>query len=908
MRGQSFGRQIALLGVICLWCACATTSHQTKDQAQETGFDGYMRLEQPVLPLAYNLDLSIDPIKGKLSGKSQITIKVTAPTSTIRLHAESLKINSVALSPLDQPELNIPATFTPARNGGLELTASQQLSAREYALTIAYDGAVTETPTGLYRVKEANRWYAFTQFEPLEARRAFPCFDEPGFKTPFTVSLSVPKGLLALANSPERAQEARESTPGLNTFHFQTTQPLPTYLVAFAVGDFDVIEAKGLPKKHAPLRVITPKGKGALAAYSLEKTPPILAALAEFFGQSYPYEKLDLVAVPNFSAGAMENVGLVTFREGLLLIDPKTATLSQLQSTQGVIAHELAHMWFGNLVTPKWWDDLWLNESFATWMATFILDKVAPELEAGQRQIRSVGYLMNADSLPDTRAIRQPIKNGGDVYNAFDGMTYGKGAAILGMLHEWIGHDAFVAALRVFMVEHAHGSVTTSSLMEALSRASMREVYPVLRQFIDQPGVPQVQVTPTCKGDKLEIKLAQSRYAPAHSKLSSGKPWHIPMCFAWPGEAGARERHCVVLDTKDKTIVLPAKGCPAWVHPNPDERGYYLWSMPQAQLMALATEHKAALTMRERIGLLSHVGLLVQAQKIKPIINYDLALAWSTNEDPDTLSRTLGTLASTEEVAKELKMTAEYQALVSERLAPHLKRLGLEPEEGESLATQSLRAQLIRWMGDNVQDPYVIATAQSLVPVFLDAPEQMPTFRASWAIPLAAHTGGDALLFESLHQLLKTTPNPAIRQITLNALGSFSQPELADQALDLFLSEDVRSNELWALIGPQLNLEVGRERVWAWLKDNLPALRQKLGEQSSRSLPWLGSGFCTEAKAKEVEALFKSLPKQPTGMDRILKQVLSNIRRCEVNRAYSREGVKALLSRYDEPLATSPAP
>lgn len=907
MRGQSFGRLLALLGVICLWCACATTSPQTKTTAQADGFDGYMRLEQPVLPLAYALDLSIDPIEGTLSGKSQITVKVNAPTSTIRLHAESLQINSVVLSPLDQPELNIPATFKPARNGGLELTSAQELSAREYALTIQYQGAVTETPTGLYRVKEAERWYAFTQFEPLEARRAFPCFDEPGFKTPFTVSLSVPKGLLALANAPEREQEQRESTPGLNTFHFQTTQPLPTYLVAFAIGDFDVVEAKGLPKKHVPLRVIAPKGKGALAAYSLEKTPPILAALAEFFGQPYPYEKLDLVAVPNFSAGAMENVGLVTFREALLLLDPKTATLAQQQSTQGVIAHELAHMWFGNLVTPKWWDDLWLNESFATWMATFILDKVAPELEAGERQIRSVGYLMNADSLPDTRAIRQPIKNGGDVYNAFDGMTYGKGAAILGMLHEWIGHDAFVAALRVFMVEHAHGSVTTTSLMEALSRASLREVYPVLRQFIDQPGVPQVQVTPSCKGDKLEIKLTQARYMPAQSKLSSGKPWHIPMCFAWPAASGERERHCVVLDAKDKTVVLPAKGCPTWIHPNPDERGYYLWSMPQAQLMALATEHKAALTRRERIGLLSHVGLLVQAQKIKPIVNYDLALAWSDDEDPDTLSRTLGTLASTEELAKSLEMIPQYQALIAARLSPHLKRLGLEPDAEESLATQSLRGQLINWMGYNAQDPYVIATAQSLVPVFLDAPEQMPTFRAAWAIPLAAHTGGDALLFESLRQLLKSTSNPSVRQITLNALGDFSQPELANQALDLFLSDDVRSSELWTLIGPQLSHEVGQERVWAWLKANLPALRQKLGEQSSRSLPWLGARFCTEAKAKEVEALFKGLPKQPTGMDRILNQALSNIRRCEVNRAYNREGVKVLLSRYDAPLATPPA-
>lgn len=892
-----------ILSASLLLSACSTTNTTTdQDPGRLKGFDGHQRLSQDLTPLAYQLELEVDPTAGTISGRSQITIKVNRATRTLRLHAESLSISRATLSPLDAPQKSITATATLTRNGGLELVTPDDLEPREYALTLEFSSKLEQTPLGLYRVKEAERWYAFTQFEPLEARRAFPCFDEPRFKTPFTVSLTVPDGLLAFSNAPERAREPRElQGKPMTTFRFQTTQPLATYLVAFAVGDFDVVEAKGLPKKHVPLRVIAPKGKGALSAYALEKTPKILAALADFFGQAYPYDKLDLVAVPNFTYGAMENVGLVTFREGLLLLDPQKATISELQSTQGVIAHELAHMWFGDLVTPRWWDDLWLNESFATWMANYVLDQVAPELEAGARQIRGVGGLMSADSRPQTRAIRQPIRHGGDVYNAFDGMTYGKGAAVLGMLHDWIGHEAFVGALRDYMRDHAHGSVTTPALMEALSATSKRDVYAVVRGFVDQPGVPLIEVTPICESDKVFVELKQTRYTPAKTTLDPGKPWQIPMCFAWgdEGSTQARQRHCILLDKPSKRVDLPIDQCPAWFHPNADELGYYLWSLPQPNLMALATTHREQLTPREHIGLLNHIELLTQAQTLAPQLAYELATAWSaTSKDPDTLSRVLGTLSSTYRTAQALDMMPQYRRLLAAQLSPHLERLGLEPREVESLAEQNLRSQIIETLGYRAKDPYIIANAHSLLPLFLKQPEQLKTFVSSWAIPLVVRHGGDPLLFDQLLALLKETQSPAVRAVALSALGHFSQPELQRRALDLFLTDDVRSNELWALLGPSFSEEDTYALTWSWIQAHQAQLSAKLGTQGTRTMPWLASGFCSEARAQEVEAYFKALPNPPTGQDRILGQVLSNIRRCETNRSYSQEAIKALLDQY----------
>ena len=487
-------------GLVCALALAAVgcdKKNSRGDQLQVSQLDGHARLGDAVTPTAYDLMLEVDPAEPTFAGKITIQLELEARADHIVLHAEELDIEQAQLTPEGGEAAAV--EIKTGEHGGVAAVPAEALEPGNYELAISYTGALDEVPTGLYRVKEGDRWYAFTQFEPLEARQAFPSLDEPRFKAPFHLTVSAPQGLVVAANTPLASRGPDPTRPGWTLHDFQTSPPLPTYLVALTVGPLDVVAAPEGTIEGVPLRVLAPKGKGELAAYALEHTPRILAHQTEYFGQDYPFAKLDLVAVPNFSAGAMENVGLVTFRESLLLIDPETASLQSTYAARSVLAHELAHMWFGNLVTPAWWDELWLNESFATWMAAQTMEAVYPELGTGEREVRRVGRIMSQDSLVQTRAIRQPIEHGGDVYNAFDGITYGKGAAVLRMIEAWLSPEIFRAGVRNFLKDNAFGTGTTSELMSALEQASDEPVYDVMRTFIDQPGVPLLQVVSTCE-------------------------------------------------------------------------------------------------------------------------------------------------------------------------------------------------------------------------------------------------------------------------------------------------------------------------------------------------------------------------------------------------------------------------
>ncbi|MDP6946800.1 MAG: M1 family metallopeptidase, partial [Myxococcota bacterium] len=318
--------------------------------------DGHARYGQGVVPQAYRLELAVDPRTERFRGEVEIDVLIHhLEDGLVVLHGQDMTVQLASVRTGDQ---TVAATPVYGPHGALALRVTPPPPPGEATLYLAYDAPLPMVPEGLYRVQEGENWYAYTQFEPLEARKAFPCFDQPEFKTPFTVTMRVPKGMTALTNTPETSRvDAGDDT----VYGFATSKPIPTYLVAFAVGAFDIVPA---PPGSFPgglgFRVVTVEGRGDLARYVLDTTPPILAALSDYFGQPYPYAKLDYVAVPNFGAGAMENVGLVTYRERLILLE-EGATPAARRSSLGVNAHELAHMWFGNLVTPAWWDDLWLN-------------------------------------------------------------------------------------------------------------------------------------------------------------------------------------------------------------------------------------------------------------------------------------------------------------------------------------------------------------------------------------------------------------------------------------------------------------------------------------------------------------------------------------------------------------------
>ncbi len=462
MSGRWF---LALLGLAATSCPAPSPSSRWKpdppappalpDPTPPPRDDG--RLSSDVHPLRYDLDLSIDPEATSLSGRVRIGVTLDHPTRAIVLHARGPKVLTAAISSKEGKQWaqakSRRASHSKDDPEELVLVVDKEVSAGAAEIDLQYEAPYAPNLQGAYRVEQGGKHFVFTQFEPNDARRAFPCFDEPGFKVPVHVTLTVPEGNLAVSNMPElRKRENRRS--GLVSYEFRVSPPLPTYLVAFAVGAFEVRQGARDP---VPIRLISLPGKAKLGTLALDAARDELALLTDYFGTPYPYPKLDLVAVPEFAAGAMENAGLITFREERLLLDEAHTSIDSRRALGGILAHELAHQWFGNLVTMKWWNNVWLNEGFATWMGTKISDRWHPAYGALSEGAQRKHWVMGVDSLPSARKVRQPVHSSSEALEAFDGITYVKGASVLGMAERWVGESVMRRGVQNYLAQHRFG-------------------------------------------------------------------------------------------------------------------------------------------------------------------------------------------------------------------------------------------------------------------------------------------------------------------------------------------------------------------------------------------------------------------------------------------------------------------
>ena len=453
------------------------------------------RLPPFASPVRYTAQLNIDPNLPRFSGTVQILVDIPAPTSFVVLHARDITV-ARASALIGGGSIAASATSRLAEGGKypaeLVLQFERPVPKGQATLEIAYDAPFSKDLNGIYRVKEGERYYAFTQFEATDARRAFPCFDEPSFKVPWELKITVPKGMIAATNTPEiRHTESGSST----VFEFAPTPPVPSYLMALAIGDLDVRTGATSP---VPIRLLTVKGRSNLGTMALEATAAMTQKLADYFGSPFPYPKLDIVAVPDFGSGAMENAGFITFREEALLLDPAHASTATKRRVALIIAHELAHQWFGDYVTMAWWNDLWLNEGFATWMETKVVDLWKPTFEARLFAAADTLEAMDLDGLDAARAIRQPVTTTGQASEAFDSITYQKGAAVLSMLERWVGADKFQQGVRDYLGAHAWKNAKAEDLLSALDKAAGKDVTLLASTFLDQAGIPMVGVNATC--------------------------------------------------------------------------------------------------------------------------------------------------------------------------------------------------------------------------------------------------------------------------------------------------------------------------------------------------------------------------------------------------------------------------
>jgi len=849
--------------------------------AEAVRVDGWERLDRSVVPRHYALDLTVDPRTEGFSGRVEIAVELAAPTDRIRMHAEGLDVDEAFVR---SGAVTAAATPVAGIHGGLGLRLDRTLPVGPARIVLAFQGRFAGVSHGLYRVEDRGRWYAFTQFQPLSARSAFPCFDQPEFKTPFQVTLHVPAPMQAVSSGP---MVSRVSHGGRRSYRFAETQPIPTYLLAMAVGGFETVPVPTGALAGPRMRVITPHGRAGLAAFAARRTPPLLDWLVGWFGRPLPYAKLDQIAVPDFTFGAMENVGLVAYREARLLVDPAHATLRDRMWTEITIAHELSHMWFGNWVTPPWWDDLWLNESFASWMQTKAVDAVSPQLEAGLAAAAHTQYVLYLDSKRDARAVRQPVDDGGDVYNAFDGITYGKGAAVLRMVEAWIGEARFRDGVRAYLADHAHGSGGTPELLAALDRAAEEPVSTVVHDFVDRPGAPLLEAELDCEARSLwpaTLSLSQRRYLPAGREDAAAEPWHVPVCVRWGSPAGnghgGSDRACFLLSERRRTVPLPTQRCPAWVHPNAGERGYYRWSLPEADLLALADAHRGALTLREKLALPGSLRALLEAGEIG-VAGYLEALLDLSEERHRRiveaivpglagLARLLDGAGASEPVHTDLA------AYVQRVLGPHLDRIGLVPPAAEPAEATLLRARLIPILADLGRDEAVRARARNVAEAFLagDRTADGETLRV--LLPVASRDAGP-LHWERLRLALEASESPALRQTLVRALASFEDPALVERTLGLVLDGTLRASDWGAALGA-VRRPV-RPAAWRWITRHHDALVERLGPMRAARLPQVASTFCSRERHEAVAAFFRRATPVP-GLERNLALALEDVERC----------------------------
>ncbi|MCP3046166.1 M1 family metallopeptidase [Xanthomonas euvesicatoria pv. allii] len=878
-------RLACLLAPSLLALCCGNVLAQSSGEPVPNG-----RLPTWAVPERYSLALKIDPEQTQFSGRTTIRVQLKQASDHLWLHGKELKVSKVTVKPGKGKALTARYVEADAQTGVARLDFGRTLSPQTLTVEIAYSAPLNQQLQGLYQVKYQGKAYAMTQMEPISARYAFPGFDEPAFKTPFDISLTVPNDDQALANT--IATSTKPAGKGWKTVTFAPTVPLPTYLVAYAAGPWDVVDVAPMPAtpqrpNATPLRGIAAKGQGPRITPALDQTPAIIAALEDYYAFGYPFDKLDLVAAPDFSAGAMENPGFVTFRDWLLLLD-KDSPAENVQRSFNVNAHELAHQWTGDTVTMAWWDDLWLNEAFATWMQQKITMQLHPEYHANLDRIGGAQHAMENDSLVSARKIRQPITGNGDIETAFDGITYQKGAAVLAMFEAFVGEDVFRQGMRAYIAKHKFGNATADDLVDAIAEAAGKgdDFKAAFRSFLNQPGVPYLQTQVAREGGKTVVMLQQQRYLPLGSSGSAAQQWGVPVCVKYGKGKNQVGTACQLLEGGSGSIVLEGAGKNTWVFPNARGAGYYRFSLPSKQLAALGKQvgqlddneqlaYADAINAAYRHGDADNAAVLAALAQLAPSASADVSTALL-----DRFGWIWRYQATTEAQRGALRKAAEQAYL------PRLRALGYTRRSGESIDDTALRTSLASVFALRLQNAEVrkalLAQGDAVLAGgkgALDFSAANPDLLGTVLAVTVQERGAPAV--QALIDALRTHADPAQRNAMIAALGAVQDPALLKQVRDFALTDAIKVGEMKSLLMRGHSDERSHESMWAWFTANFDRIVQRSGSFDGGGLPALGaSGGCSVDEADRLDAFFKPRLAKLSGADRGLAQTGETIRLC----------------------------
>jgi aminopeptidase N len=841
------------------------------------------RLPGNVVPEHYTLWFAPDLGKETFRGRESIDVVLTEPSTTVTLHAAEIDFSEVTITSGGKTQ-TAQVTLDASRETAT-FTVPQPIAEGKATIQITYTGILNDKLRGFYISKANGRKYAVSQMEATDARRAFPSFDEPAFKATFDISMMIDSGDTAISNG-----KVLSDTPGpeagKHTLKFGRTPKMSTYLAAMLVGDFVCREGAS---DGIPIRICSTPDKRELTAFALEAAQQQLAFFNKYFGIAYPFGKLDIIGVPDFSAGAMENAGAITFRERLLLVDPANSSVASRKRVAGIISHEIAHQWFGNLVTMKWWDDIWLNEGFATWMANKPLAAWRPDWHVELDDAADTQGALGIDAMRSTRPIRMKVETPAEINEVFDGIAYEKTAAVLRMIESYVGPEPFRQGVASYLKRFSYANAAGEDFWNEVAKVTGKPVDRILRSFVDRAGSPVLSVRSRCvAGKTTAVDLTMERFIGVPGSPREEQTWTLPACLKTP----SGQPRCEVIERPKQTVQL--NGCSETegdaVFANTDSRGYYFTEYSPDAARALA---RSATTLKpvERLSLLGDEWWMVRGGRHDVGVYLDVASAFASDTASAVIEMLSGRLAVIEEDLVTTSDQPKYQAWIRTQFGPQLRALGLPGDAKDNDDTHMRRATLLELVGVTGNDPEVQNRSRELAAQYLKDSRSLPATIAATVLKVAALGGGRALYDQYVAKLGTLAAQPEEYYRFFSALSSFKDPALSKRTLEFALSPAVRTQDTGTLIASMMVQPWSQEMTWEFVKANWQTIVKSLGEfQGIPSIVESTGSFCSAPRAQEVRAFFDKNPIPSS--QRAVQQSIERIENCV-----------ALKERQSKPLA-----
>jgi aminopeptidase N len=796
------------------------------------------RLPKSVVPRHYAIELAPDLDNLTIAGSATVDIDVQQPTDRIVLNAVEMTIGTASLD----GEAGAPAISLDAAAETATLTFPHPVAAGAHKLKLAFTARINAFAHGLhwvdYPAPDGRKRMIASQLEPADARRIFPCWDEPVFKASFALDVTLPQAMTAVSNMPVTGEQP--AGDGRKRVSFAPTPKMSSYLLVLVAGELETLsgEADGVA-----VNVVTTRGKREQGRFALDSAVALLKYYNEYFGVNYPLPKLDLIAVPGGFGGAMENWGGIVFFESRLLFDPASSAPGEQRTIYAFIAHEMAHQWFGDLVTMAWWDNLWLNEGFASWMQEKAAERFHPEWQVWLNGNGAKQGAMNDDARSTTHPIQQPVANESEAMAAFDDITYIKGQAFIRMLESYLGEDVFRAGIRRYMHDHAYSNATTADLWGALEAASGKPIAAVAAAFTEQPGVPLVTAQSHCVDGRQRITLNNERFT-IHDPVARSERWPVPVVFGAPDAAASGGGVVVTKPTAE----IDAGPCGTPIKLNRGDVGYYRVQYDAASFAALARA-MPAMAAADRLNLLADTWALVAAGRAAPSAYLDLVNAIAADDDRAVWQQVINALERIDRLERGRPEREAFQAFARARLRPALARLSWDGE-GDAASDQALlRARLIGMLG-NLGDADVLAEANRRFAAFLANPAALRPELRDPVIRLAGR-GGDRAVHDTLLRLARAATNTEERVRYYNAAAAALDPALAQETLALTLTDELST----ALAGGVIFVAAHEhpDLTLAFVRANFAALAERLGPSfRDYFVSNLMESFADPARAEEL--------------------------------------------------------